>query len=61
MFRIKSLCIIAIVCMLFCGQAMAQKKVLTDSHLTGHVVDMETGDHLPFVSISVKGCNYSAA
>ena len=28
-----------------------------DAHLTGHVLDEKTGEHLPYVSIQVKGTN----
>ncbi len=28
-----------------------------DAHLTGHVLDEKTGEHLPFVNIQVKGTN----
>ena len=35
-------------------QGIAQN---TDSHLTGHVLDETTGEHLPFVTIQVKGTN----
>lgn len=36
------------------AQGIAQN---TDSHLTGHVLDETTGEHLPFVTIQVKGTN----
>ena len=28
-----------------------------DAHLTGHVLDEKTGEHLPFVNVQVKGTN----
>lgn len=28
-----------------------------DAHLTGHVLDAETGEHLPFVNVQLKGTN----
>ena len=28
-----------------------------DAHLTGHVLDERTGEHLPFVNVQVKGTN----
>ena len=30
---------------------------MTDSHLTGHVLDETTGEHLPFVTVQLKGTN----
>ena len=45
-----------IVCALFsvlCVPAFAQY----DAHLTGHVLDEKTGEHMPFVSVQVKGTN----
>ena len=35
-------------------QGIAQN---TDSHLTGHVLDELTGEHLPFVTVQLKGTN----
>ena len=28
-----------------------------DAHLTGHVLDEQTGEHLSFVTVQVKGTN----
>ncbi len=45
-----------IVCALFsvlCVPVFAQY----DAHLTGHVLDEKTGEHMPFVSVQVKGTN----
>ena len=28
-----------------------------DAHLTGHVLDERTGEHLPYVNIQIKGTN----
>ena len=28
-----------------------------DAHLTGHVLDESTGEHLPFVNVQIKGTN----
>ncbi len=33
----------------------------TDANLTGHVVDINTGEHLPFVTIALKGTNTGTA
>lgn len=33
----------------------AQTKQNTDNNITGHVIDAKTGEHLPYVSISIKG------
>lgn len=38
------------ICALF-----AQDKKLTDAHLTGHILDKETQEHIPFVAIGIKG------
>ena len=32
----------------------------TDAHLMGHVIDGTTGNHLPFVTIHVKGTTLGA-
>lgn len=40
------------------AQGIAQN---TDSHLTGHVLDETTGEHLPFVTVQVKGTNIGTA
>ena len=38
-----------------CVSALAQEA--SDSHLTGHVLDETTGEHLPFVNVQLKGTN----
>lgn len=38
----------------------AQTKQKTDAHLTGHVLDAVTKEHLPFVTIKVKGTTIGA-
>ena len=40
----------AMLCLLT-GSAFAN----TDAHVFGHIVDDETGEHIPFVTIMVKG------
>jgi len=35
--------------------ALSAQKRNSDAHVTGHVTDSETGEHLPFVTIAVKG------
>lgn len=32
--------------------------VAQDAHIVGHVVDQATGEHMPFVSVQLKGTNY---
>lgn len=36
-----------------CGMATGQNR--TDTHITGHVIDASTGNHLPYVTLSLKG------
>lgn len=42
-----------ILCFVWCAPLMAQY----DAHLTGHVLDEKTGEHLPYVNVQVKGTN----
>ena len=51
--RIKLLC--AIIAFAVCTTASFAQSKHSDAHVTGHVTDGSTGEHLPFVSISVKG------
>lgn len=37
--------------------AVLQLAAQTDAHLTGHVIDEQTGEHLPFVNVQLKGTN----
>lgn len=41
--------------------SVAQPKIKTDAHITGHVVDASTMEHLPFASIGIKGTTHGAA
>ena len=34
--------------------SLAQTRT-SDSHITGHVLDRNTGEHLPFVSVVIRG------
>ena len=36
-----------------CGMAAGQNR--TDTHITGHVIDASTGNHLPYVTLTLKG------
>ena len=36
-------------------------KKTTDAHITGHVILKETGEHLPFMTILLKGTNIGTA
>lgn len=38
-----------------CAQEHRQKQKETDTHIFGHVVNKATGEHLPYISIVVKG------
>ncbi|MDY2943034.1 MAG: carboxypeptidase-like regulatory domain-containing protein, partial [Paludibacteraceae bacterium] len=33
----------------------APASAVADAHLTGHVLDAHTGEHLPFVNVQIKG------
>ena len=50
MKKLKSI-LVCVLWSLCCVPLMAQY----DAHLTGHVLDEETGEHLPFVNVQVKG------
>lgn len=51
---------VLIVLLLNIGVSNAQTKHKTDAHLTGHVLDSHTKEHLPFVTIQVKGTTIGA-
>lgn len=36
-------------------------KKATDAHITGHIILKETGEHLPFMTILLKGTNIGTA
>ena len=48
------LCKTLIITLLFTALPMAAQY---DAHLTGHVLDERTGEHLPYVNIQIKGTN----
>ena len=52
MKELKSI-LVCILCIVFAVPVWAQY----DSHLTGHVLDEKTGEHLPFVNVQLKGTN----
>jgi len=45
--------LVCILCFVFCVPVLAQY----DAHLTGHVLDEKTGEHLPYVNVQLKGTN----
>lgn len=51
---------IIILCIFISLSLIAQKKTKTDANLTGHTVD-ETGEHIPFVNINIKGTTIGGA
>ena len=51
----KILFAISIILGIAMQSSMAQTK--TDSHIHGHVLDANTGEHLPYVNIYIKGTN----
>ena len=52
MKELKSI-LVCLLCAVCCVPVLAQY----DAHLTGHVLDEKTGEHLPFVNVQVKGTN----
>ena len=38
-----------------CCNAMAQSTKPSDANIHGHIIDGATGQHIPFVTISIKG------
>ena len=38
-----------------CCNAMAQSTKSSDANIHGHIIDAATGQHIPFVTISIKG------
>lgn len=45
----------AFLAMSFLRAEDADKKVKTDANIIGHVIEVSTGDHVPGVSIFLKG------
>ncbi|MEG1543723.1 MAG: TonB-dependent receptor [Tannerellaceae bacterium] len=56
---------ILVVFLFFAGASYAQQASHvqrgTDAHLTGHVLDAQTKEHLPFVTIAIKGTTLGTA
>ena len=50
--------LIALLCSTYAVNA--QNKTKNDNHLTGHVVDKKTGEHIPYATIIVKGTTIGA-
>ena len=45
-------------CVLLSAFSMANGETYNfDAHLTGHVLDEKTGDHMPYVTVQIKGTN----
>lgn len=42
------------------SKGLAHSK-LTDAHITGHVVDKKSGEHIPYITIVIKGMNIGTA
>lgn len=40
--------------------SMAQTKKLSDAHITGHVTDAKTGQHIPYATIGISGTLWGA-
>ena len=43
------------------ADCLSDKKTKTDANLTGHVVDKNTGGHVPFVTVTLKGTTIGTA
>ena len=53
----KNILCLVLSCLLLCFNTVQMKAQTNDAHLTGHVLDETTGEHLPFVTVQVKGTN----
>ena len=51
--------IVAALCL--CALVVTDAQAQRDAHLAGHTIDKTTGEHLPFVAISVDGTNIGTA
>lgn len=38
-----------------------QRKTASDANITGHAVDAQTGEHLPYITVSVRGTTFGAS
>ena len=45
--------LVCLLCSVLCAPVRAQEEF--DAHLVGHVLDEKTGEHLPYVTVQVKG------
>lgn len=52
--------VFTILLMSSCLYASAQVKKKTDSHITGHILDAQTLEHIPYVTIGVNGTPHMA-
>ena len=54
--------IILLLCVMLCALCMniSATNSKTDANLVGHVIDAMTGEHLPFVTIQLKGTSIGA-
>lgn len=52
----KTILLLLLVCWAAASSIYAQKK-LSDSHVSGHVISKQTGEHIPYITILVKGTN----
>ena len=55
MKRYFSHTIIFFIVLCMCCNAMAQSTKSSDANIHGHIIDAATGQHIPFVTISIKG------
>lgn len=47
--------IMGILCALFSLNINAEETKRTDANVVGHVIDKKNGDHLPFITVAIKG------
>lgn len=43
-----------------CAASAQTSRVKSDSHITGHIIDTETAEHIPYVAIGIKGTTHGA-
>lgn len=43
------------------AQTKKQTQLKTDAHITGHILDVDTGEHIPYADIVLKGTTFGGA
>lgn len=52
--------VLSVIALLVCCAVGAQDKKIKDTHLSGHIVDAKTGEHIPYATIVLVGTNKGA-